>query len=342
MDMFSTGVLRKVVAALPRLSRFFLDKFFPEVQTEVTEEIHFDVEKSRPRLAPLVSPLVAGKVVTGAGYKTGTFKPAYVKDKRRFNPNRPLKRVIGEQIGGALDPMSRLRLLLTNELTDQVAMLTRRQEVMAIEALSTGKITVSGEGYETTVVDFERDAALTVNLTDDAEWGDDGVSPLKNVNEWALLVLKASGATVTDVVFDQKAWDLFAADPQVTKRLDLLRAASNGFVSLGKAPIEGARYMGTIDDYRLWVFAGWYENDSGILTPYLPDHTVIMSGPQLEGVRAFGAIQDEEAGYQAVEYFTKSWVEKDPSVRWLLMQSAPLPVPYRVNASLCATVKQAV
>ena len=37
-------------------------------------------------------------------------------------------------------------------------------------------------------------------------------------------------------------------------------------------------------------------------------------------------------------YFTKSWLEEDPSVRWLLLQSAPLVVPYRPNAVLCATI----
>jgi hypothetical protein len=42
---------------------------------------------------------------------------------------------------------------------------------------------------------------------------------------------------------------------------------------------------------------------------------------------------------QAMPYFAKSWIEKDPSARVLLMQSAPLPVPYRINASMAATVR---
>jgi len=58
----------------------------------------------------------------------------------------------------------------------------------------------------------------------------------------------------------------------------------------------------------------------------------------VEGYRAFGAIRDEEAGYQPLPYFSKSWIEKDPAVRWLLLQSAPLMVPYRINGSLSAQV----
>ena len=55
-------------------------------------------------------------------------------------------------------------------------------------------------------------------------------------------------------------------------------------------------------------------------------------------MRAYGAIRDEDAGFQALPYFAKSWAEQDPSVRYLLMQSAPLTVPYRINASCGITV----
>jgi len=63
-----------------------------------------------------------------------------------------------------------------------------------------------------------------------------------------------------------------------------------------------------------------------------------MGSRQIEGYRAFGAIRDEAAGFQAVPYYVKSWLEEDPAVRFIMMQSAPLVVPYRVDASLCATV----
>ena len=90
VDIFSTHVLTKVVERLDRPSSFLLDVFFGQEQTEDSEEIHFDIDKSKPRLTPFVSPLVAGKVVNDEGYVTKSFKPAYAKDKRRFDPSRPL------------------------------------------------------------------------------------------------------------------------------------------------------------------------------------------------------------------------------------------------------------
>lgn len=337
MDIFTTAVLAKVVEALPAPAPFVLNSFFRAVQTEESEEIHFDIATSRRRLAPFVSPLVAGKVVTSLGSSVKTFKPAYVKDKRVFNAARPFKRMVGERIGGSMSPAARLQALLAMDLVDQIDMLTRRQEVMAIEALRTGAITVAGDEYPTVVVDFGRDAALTVTLTAGDRWGESGIEPLDSLQTWSLKVSEKSAATATTVVMDLKAWTLFSASTKVQKLLDRFR----GQEALDSTVVgEGGRFMGRVGDFDIWVYTGWYEDPAtGNLTPYLPDNTVIITGAQLEGVRAYGAIKDEEAGFQAVPYFAKSWVEKDPAVRLLMLQSAPLPVPYRINASFCATVR---
>ena len=63
MDIFTTAVLNRVVSELPAPAPFILNSFFRNIQTETSEEIHFDVDSSRRRLAPFVAPIVAGKVV---------------------------------------------------------------------------------------------------------------------------------------------------------------------------------------------------------------------------------------------------------------------------------------
>lgn len=337
MDIFSTGVLARVVAELPAPAPFILNSFFRDVQSEDSEEIHFDVDNGRRRIAPFVSPVVAGKVVASKGYTAKTFTPAYVKDKRVFNPARAFKRAMGEKIGGTLSPAQRMQVALATDLQDQTDMLTRRMELMAVEALRTGSVTVEGDDYPQVVVNFGRAAALTKALLTTARWGESGVSPLANLRDWSLEVAKESGATANVAVMDAKAYALFAADPDVKAELDRFR----GNAVLNPTVVgEGGRFMGRVGDFDIWVYVGWYEHPTTkVVTPYLPDHTVILTGTDLEGTRCFGAIQDEEAGLRAMPYFAKSWVEKDPSARILLMQSAPLPVPYRINASMAATVR---
>lgn len=337
MDLFSTNVLAAAVGSLITPQTFLLDNFFPTIQTEQSEEIHFDIDTGKRRVAPFVSPVVAGQVVASRGFHTATFKPAYIKDKRVFDVNRPFKRAMGEQIGGALSPDNRLRAMLATELEDQIGMVTRRMELMAAQAMRTGKVIVTGDQYPTVEVDFQRDAALTVALTTTARWGESGVKPLDNLQTWSLLVTQKSGARPRTVVMDVEAWKLFAADADVQKQLDRFR---------GNATLEpvktgaGGSYMGSVGDFDIYVYADWYVDPAdGQEKPILPAYTVLLTSQEVQGTRAFGAIRDEAAGFQAVPYFAKSWVSEDPAVRYLLMQSAPLTVPYRVNASMGVTVR---
>jgi hypothetical protein len=335
-DLFSTNVMLAVVNSLIAPQQFLLDRFFPDAQYDQEEEIHFDMIDKTRRLAPFVSPVVAGKIVQGVGFTTKTFKPAYIKDKRVFDANRPFKRSAGERLGGDLTPLDRLRIILASELVDQIDMVNRRLEVMAAEALRTGAVTIVGDLYPSTNVNFGRHASLTVNLTGAARWGQAGVKPLDSLQDWAQAVLKKSGAMPRDVVMGVDVWTVFREDAQAQKRLDQFRGNTN--MGQDAQAEEGGVFMGAIDGFNIFVYSGWYIDDNGVEQPILPAGTVLLAGSQIRGLRAFGAIRDEEAGFRAVPYYSKSWIEPDPSVRYLLMQSAPLIVPARVNASFAATV----
>src|SRR5262252_2281035 len=126
MDLWSTNTLNRVIADLKGMTQFLLDRYFPTVQVEQAEEIHFDIVDGTRRIAPFVSFLQEGQIVASPGYRTGTFKPAYVKDKRVFDMNRPFKRSAGENIGGSMSPMDRLRALVARDMEDQKNMLNRR------------------------------------------------------------------------------------------------------------------------------------------------------------------------------------------------------------------------
>lgn len=339
MDVFSTGVLTGVVQNLDRPRSFLLDLFFPFEQTETSEEIHFDVEGSNRRITPFVSPLRAGRVVDDEGFTTKTFKPAYAKDKRRFKPDAPLKRLIGEQIGGSMSPQERRDAAVRISIEDQLRMLTRLEESMAAEALRTGKVTVAGDGFPTTVVDYGRAAALTVTLTGNDCWDVSHADsdPIADIETWGDLIQDNNGGVAPYVVMDTAAWAAIRAKTDVKALFDTRRGSAS-LGELGPQLAQKARFKGFLGEIEIWVYNDSYVNASGSTVKFLPTGTVVMAGPDLEGVRAYGAIQDEEASYMAERYFAKSWLEKDPAVRWLLLQSAPLVVPYRPNASLSASV----
>ncbi len=337
-DLFSTNTMLTVVNSLIPAPQFFLDKFFPTVETQDTAEIHFDVLNKTRKLAPFVSPVVAGKVLVQNGFTTKTFKPAYIKPKYVFNPRRALRRSAGEPIGGNISAGDRVGLLMAQDLQDQMDMINRRLEWMAAEAICTGAVTVTGEQYPTVNVNFGRDPALTVVLTGANRWGQSGIKPLDSLQDWAQLIMQKTGVMPTEVVMDVATWKVFRNDVDVKERLNILRI--NSTMQLDAQMTEGGVFMGNVDGFNIFVYAGWYLDDNDVEQALVPSGTVIMagSGAQVEGLRAFGAIEDFNANLQALQYFPKSWQENDPSVRYIMTQSAPLVVPRRINATFAATV----
>jgi hypothetical protein len=340
MDIFDTNVLVQLVPNLLTSQNFLLDRFFPNIVTADSEYVSIDVDVGKRRMAPFCSPLVEGKLVESRKYQTNTFKPPYIKDRRAPDLRKPVRRQIGERIGGELTGEERMMANLQFEMADQIDMLNRRLEWMASSALRTATITVAGDGFPTTVIDFGRDASLTITLSGGDRWGQTGVSPAQNIETWAARMLKASGVVATDLVFALGAWQEFIKDEIIAKAIWYPNGGGTGnAVNIGAEIKKGAQYKGRWGSYELWLYNDWYVDDNNVEQPMLADNTVVMSGPELMGTRAFGQILDPEFAYAPMPYAPKSWVTKDPAQRFVLMQSAPLVIPSRVNGCLCATVK---
>jgi len=215
-------------------------------------------------------------------------------------------------------------------------MIDRRLEVMAAEVLRTGSLVISGDEYPTQNINFNRDPGLTVTLSGPDLWSDPSSSPLDDLQDWTQLSLQKSGVFINDVVMTVDVWKIFRKHPEIANELNRFRG--NSTMNTEAVNIQGGVFMGEIPGFNIYVYSDWYVDDTGVEQPILPAGSVIVSSPKMEGVRAFGAIRDDEIGYQAVPYYPKSWVDNDPSVRYLLMQSAPLVVPYRVDACVYARV----
>lgn len=338
MDLFSTNVLMGVVRSLFAAPSFLLDRYFGTVQTENSEEIHFDVMDGARRVSPFCSPLVEGQIVESLGWTVVTFKPPYIKDKRVFDMNRPYKRSAGEAIGGALTPQARMRAILAFDTQDQLDMLTRRQELMAAEALQTAKLTIEGDKYPRVVLDFKRDVAL-VDVAVTPTWDQPAATPLSDLESLSLAMLSKNGVAGTDVIMGATAWKWFRSNAQVTDRLSLYRTFTDQPTIADRTmSAEGGQMMGMIDNFNIIVYAGWYVDPmDGALKEIWNPKRVVVTSTALDGVRCYGAIKDDDI-LNAVPYYVKSWVQPDPSVRFLMMQSAPIPVPTRVNAAASALV----
>lgn len=342
MDLYSTSMLNGLAQAkqVMPVPSFWLE-FFPEAIYHETEEVIYDLAEEKPRVTPFVHPLREGKLIEGAGYSSNTIKPAYVKDKRIHTPQKAFKRLAGEGLTGTLTNDQRLRAALVADLKDQRKMLARRLELMAAEAVLSGTQTIIGDGLNA-VVDFGRHTDLTDTLSGAEKW-DHGTPPDigAQLEDWDGVLSGICGFNTSHVVMDQKAWKLARRNSKFREDLDIRRGGDS--VNANIAPMlsmEGVTFKGYYGEFPIFVYKHSYIDPvDNTEKQVMPDNTVaLISKAGLQGVRHFGAIQDLDAGMQATDAFTKSWVTPEPSVRTLLMQGAPIMVPYNVNAVLTRVV----
>lgn len=338
--------LRSMLRALeqrvpPR--QFFLDTFFPSTETHDTETIDIDIIQGKRRMAPFVNPNLEGKMVERLGYRTRSYKPPTLKPKMVTTAQEIMDRMPGQTIyGGNVTPAQRAAEQLGKDLGELDDMIRRREEWMASQVLTTGQLRVIGEGVDDTIV-FGMKATHLPSLSGTALWSAPTTAkPLDNLRTWKRLVMKDSGISPTDVVMSADAYEAFLACDQITgtsNLFDLLR------VSLGQIEPRdlgnGTTYVGRITELGLdlWVHEDWYisDFDDDVEESMMPAKKVLMGSRTARTTRHYGLIKDLEVNGQ-LQRFPKTWTEKDPSKRFLLVQSSPLMALHQVDAFLCAQV----
>jgi hypothetical protein len=336
---FSTNHMMGVVANLKRAINGLRKKFVTGFSQSTSQFVSFDVDDKKRYVAPFVHHRVRGKVRPARSQQVKTFVPAYIKQNTPFEPERAFVRAAGEAFGGELTPQQRLDMVLASTLQDHLDAIDLRLEMMTVESLLQGKVTVTGDDYPTQVVDFGRDASLSLatnTLSGTDLWSSGSAQPLKFFSAKNKQALKLSGSVTPDIVMDADAWDAFENHQNVTKKLDLLKYDA-GTLSNVEIQQEGLVLRGQINGYRIWTYSGFYYDEAA------NDELDIMAGGYVIGIGAidavehYGAIKDL-GSLNAVPVFAKNWVENDPSELILQTQSAPFVGPRRANASWAAKV----
>lgn len=336
--IYDTSTLLEVSRFTKSLNPFWLT-FFPRQINFETQDIFFDkVDLDYRKLAPLVVPNVQGRANSIGGYSSLSFKPAYVKPKTIVDPNMVIERQAGEALGvGSLSLEQRKAAVIAEVLRQHDSQLTNRNEWLAARALIDASVTLSGEDYPTTVVNFQRHASLSYTLAGAARWSQVGASPLVDITAARVNANSRSGAVIRRVVFGGTAWDYFTARVDIKALMDKNYGGLNVNIQRQADGFEGQEYMGTYGgifgggQIDLWVDRSKYVDETGTEQFFLEQKTV-TGFSDVEGVRCFGAIKDFDA-LRAMERFPKMWRQEDPSVEFLMTQSAPLMVPKKPNAS---------
>lgn len=336
--LYDTSTLLGVMEQMEPPSNYWLDLCFPRQMNFDDEFIDFEKLTHLRKLAPFVAPTAQGKPIYSQGSTVTRLKPAYIKPKDAVNPFRQMQRKPGELLTRTpMTPGARYNAVIAEITRQHREAIERRWEWLAAQAVIHGKVTIADEDYPEREVDFQRHNDHTVTLQSDWTTSSDIVA---DIEAWRTRVRRAKfGGPTNRLTVGADAWDVMRKNTGLLKLLDTqLRGTDANFRTGVREGLDVefvGRLSGTLDIY---VYSDYYEQDNGDAVSFMSSKDVVLTGPNVQGVRAFGAILDAKANLQPLSIFSKMWESEDPSATYVMSQSSPLMVPVNPNNTLKATV----
>ena len=326
----------EIVAVISDIKEFqnFLLLFFGNEYLSTTEQINFDRIEDDKRIAVFVNPRRPGEVIKQRGFKTVSYRPGYIKDKRTIDVKHVFRRRPGQAFNAAITPELRYAATVVDLTVIQVQALYRRLELMASQLFLNGTYNMTGDDIDVNV-DFDRKDTHTVTLAGANRWGQANVSPIESIDGWLELLT----APCRSIIFGSKAWKAFKKDPIFNKQVDVeSRLGVRNFNLLPEAEDwSDVVFRGILagTGIRMYTYVATYTHpDTGTETKFVPDDAVMLLPNADHGYQCFATIQDAEADYTTVPYYMKNWIEHDPGIPYLLLQSAPMLAHTKINSTM--------
>lgn len=342
IQMYDTDTLLGVYREMEPPSTYFRDLTVTSVVTFDDEYIDFEKVSESRKLAPLVVPTVQGRPIYKEASSVTRLKPAYLKPKDPVSPGRLIRKRPGENLfaPSSVTPLQRYNAIIGDIVRSHREAIDRREEWMVARAVIDGAVTLEGPDYPTRVVDYGRAGNHTVVLS--GTFWDDSTSYdiMGDIQTWIDRVRRAPfGGPVNRLTVGSDVIGVMLKNEGVLKQLDLNQRGTNADLNTGLRSGDYVERIGRLGpNLELWVNSDYYDAPDGSVERFLDPKDVVLTGPNINVVSAFGAILDDKAGFNAMPVFPKMWANNDPAVTFVMSQSAPLPVVVNPNASLKATV----
>lgn len=339
MSIYSTKAMAVAMRQDKKAGTFLMDKFFGKVDPKIGKTVEIDIIKGKRRIAPFQTPRVEGELVEKRGHSTREYTPAYVKPKQELQATDVVDdRIAGESQYSLKSPQEREAEALATQLNDLEDMIIRREEWMCAQQLVNGYVDVKGKG-----VDYRIELGMEAShkITVATAWSDKAnATPISDIGFAVSLISKDAGISANSVVGNAATIEEMLETTNFKDRLNTRR------MELGTVKPEqygeNAAYYGDIfiqgKRLEIWSYDEWYVDENGDEQPMLPDGKVIVTSDKADFRRHYGAIKDKKAGWAAIPRFPKTWDQEDPSITWIMVQSAPLPAAHQIDAICVLTV----
>ena len=345
IDIYQPRYLAEVVRSAPPVHTFLRDTFFTNIKTFDTERVDIDIVKGDREMAAFVHPKMGAETLEEEGYETKSYKPPMVSPDLVTTAESYMHRSPGEIIYSGKTPQQRAAEQLVREYRRLDDSISRREEWMCAQALTTGAIHVVGKG-----VNEEIDFGLTnrVKLEGTARWGESGADVLGTLDDWVDIVYTNGFANVSQIICGQKALKRLKNDKGVLEKLDNRRYQAGEF-NARDLP-NGVRYHGFLTDSGLEIYSykevfidRLTDPKKPTLRKLIPDNMIILISPDVDFMRAYGMCSYfNEETKQLITAETPRllhpYIAHKPERKILEACSRPLPIPDKADSWLVAEV----
>lgn len=336
-DLYTPAKLIQVASAediQKKLRTLFTDLFFSREVLFETRDILLDVvDDPNIPIAAFCAPMVGSRVARDEGYSTQTIRPGYMKPKSSIDPNKLATRPAGvspEEFGTA----KTRNYMVKQAMLKQALAIRARIEWLAVQAVTTGKNVIEGDGIERYELDWGMNIDNLIVQAGPAAWSARDKATFDPNDDIEAYAETAEGP-INVIIMGSKVWRTYRSFKAVKDMLDTRRGSNSKLETALQDLGESVSFKGYVGDVAILVYTGRYLNEDGTEEYFLDPNVMVMGNTSLQGIVAYGGMQDSELVRQGItqaRMAPKNYIiPGDPAIEYVQTHSAPQPIPARIN-----------
>ena len=283
--------------------KFFMN-FFGNLETKDTEVVELDKQFKGIKVAMFVNPDAVADGREKLSFDNYVFKLPTMQDSVALTGKELKKRLMGQNVYTQKTSAAKAAILILEIQNEQKEMIENAMELMAIDAVFNGQLTIVGKG-ENRVIDFDRSAANTIDLGAGNYWDETGGAPEDDIEEFIDIIGQA-GSNATHIAGRLETVRVLVKKLAKNDDFDSRRIQRGDLTFESFADVNGAIFYGTYKGLEIWGFDGNYKDDDNVSQKAVPAKKIAILSAVNANVDVAGYAADTDIDYPQIQGNTKA------------------------------------
>ncbi len=296
------STLKSLNKSAPKPKMFM--SFFGNVENKNTTLIELDKKFKGIRVANFVNPDAVADGTEKLSFDAYQFQLPTMQDLVPLTGKELEKRLMGQDVYKQTTSSAKGAILIKEIQSEQKDMIESKMELMAIDAVFNGQITVIGKG-ENRVIAFNRSATHEVDLGSGNYWDETDGVPEDDIEDFIDIIGQA-GSNATHIIGRFATMRVLAKKLKENDDFDSRRYDVGSLTFKDFSDISGARHYGSYKGLELWGFDGNYTDKDGTSQKAVPEKKIVVLSSVNGNVDVSGYAVDTDIDFSGLNASTKA------------------------------------